>query len=147
MSTSVEGDVDVLLTPCTGEFEALESSAERLRLADLPLEGGDEDLLGEDAAGLSTSDFPLEMFSGVDSSCGLKPPRKSSSSNSDDPSSSCIICRILACRGLRLKLLSIELSKAGVPGILELASPLRPAMERVEEYPRALVGGLLPVAV
>lgn len=53
---------------------------------------------------------------------------------------------MLACRGRRLKLLNIELSKAGVPGIFELISIFRPAMERVDEYPRDLVGGRLPVA-
>jgi hypothetical protein len=118
---------------------------DRLRFDELPIDGNDGDLSSEDTAGPRTSDFPLEMFNGVDSSSGLKPPRKSSSSKSDDPPSSCIICRILACRGRRLKLLSIELSKAGVPWTLEPLSPLRPAMERVEEYPRALVCGRLPV--
>jgi hypothetical protein len=96
-----------------------------------------EDTEGRDGDGdtafLSRSDFLLERFSGVDSSSGLKPPRKSSSSSSDDPSSACIICRMLGCRGRLLKVLNIELSKAGVPGIFELISPFRPAMERVDE--------------
>lgn len=52
---------------------------------------------------------------------------------------------MLGCRGLLLKLLNIELSKAGVPGTLEPISPFLPASDRVEEYPRGLDAGLFPV--
>jgi hypothetical protein len=125
------GVPEALLAIAKGDGGA-SASIDRFRFDDLPLDGNG-DFTGEDSAGLSTSDLPLDIFSGVDSSSGLRPPRKSSSSKSEDPSSSCIMWRILACRGRRLKLLNMELSKAGVPGTLELASPLRPAIERVEE--------------
>lgn len=121
VSISVEGDLAI------SRF-----SVDSLRLRERSLEGNEGRDGDGEAADLRTSDFPLERFSGVDSSSGLKPPRKSSS-KSEEPSSACIIWRMLGCRGLLLKLLKTELSKAGVPGIFELISPFRPAMERVDE--------------
>lgn len=89
---------------------------------------------GDTANCLSAAFDTLATFNGVDSSCGLKPPRKSSSSKSDESSSSaCIICNRLGCLDRFLKLLKIELSNPGVLPIRELKSPFLPTKDSVEE--------------
>lgn len=79
--------IGVLSTTPRGDWGTWSSSSVHFRFRELFL---DKDLGDEDAAFL-INDFPLETFKGVDSSSGLRPPRKSSSSRSEDLSSACII--------------------------------------------------------